>query len=206
MTRCKVLFLAANPLDCTSLQLDEEARGIEQRILQTDHRDAIVFVPKFAVRRDDLQLHLNKEKPHVLHFSGHGSKDEIEFKGDDGNAAPVGKAGLKAMLKAVKDNIRLVVLNACYTQKAADSITDVIDCAIGMKRGIGDEAARVFAASFYLAVGFGRSVKNAFDQAIAALQVMGIPEDKTPVLSGRDGVDPDKVFLVEVAEKQSNPH
>lgn len=201
MTRCNVLFLAANPLDCNALELDEEARAIEQRILQTEHRDAIVFVPKFAVRRDDLQLHLNRERPHVLHFSGHGAKDEIEFKGDDGNAAPVSKAGLKAMLKAVKDNIRLVVLNACYTRQQADSITDVIDCAIGMKSGIGDEAARVFAASFYLAIGFGRSVQNAFDQAVAQLAVMGIPEFKTPILSCRTGVDPAYVFLVDRPEK-----
>jgi hypothetical protein len=205
MIRCKVLFLAANPLDCDSLELDEEARAIEQRILQTNHRDAIDFVPKFAVRRDDLQFHLNKEQPHVLHFSGHGSKDEIAFKGNDGNAASVSKAGLKAMLKAVKDNIRLVVLNACYTRQQADSITDVIDCAIGMKRDIGDEAAQVFAASFYLAIGFGRSVQNAFDQAVAALQVMGIPEQKTPILSCRDGIDASNVFLVEATEKPANP-
>ncbi|MFD0725938.1 TIR domain-containing protein [Lysobacter brunescens] len=205
MTRCKVLFLASAPLDCDPLELDEEARAIGLRILQTDHRDAIDFVSKFAVRRDDLQLYLNKEGPHVLHFSGHGTKDEIEFKGDDGNAVPVSKAALKAMLKAVKDNIRLVILNACYTGETADSITDVIDCAIGMKRGISDEAARVFAASFYLAVGFGRSVNNAFDQAVASIQVMGIPEDKTPVLTCRDGVDPNDMFLVQATVKQSNP-
>lgn len=206
MTRCKVLFLAANPLDCEQLDLAEEARDIEQRIRQAKHRDVIDFLPKFAARRADLQYHLLNDQPHVLHISGHGSKqDEIELKGDDGNASPVSKAGLRAMLKAVKDNIRLVVLNACYTGRTADSITEVIDCAIGMKRGIGDEAARVFAASFYLAIGFGRSVQNAFDQAVASLQVMGISEDKTPVLSCRDGIDANKVFLVEPELSSPNP-
>jgi hypothetical protein len=194
--RCKVLFLASSPDNLAHLALDKESRDIEERIRQAEYRDAIEFVPKFAVRRGDLQLYLNEQKPHVLHFSGHGSQDQIAFMEADGIAAPVSQAGLKSLLTALKGNIRLVVLNACYTQQQADSITDVIDCAIGMSRAIGDEAARVFSASFYLAVGFGCSVKNAYDQAIASLQVMGIPEDKTPVLSWRDGVDPDKVFLV----------
>lgn len=203
--RCKVLFLACGPDNLGRLALDKECHDIEEGIRQAKYRDAIVFLPKFAVQRKELQLHLIEEMPHVLHFSGHGSTDQIAFMEANGIAAPVSQAGLKSLLTALKGNIRLVVLNACYTQQQADSITDVIDCAIGMSRAIGDEAARVFSASFYLAVGFGCSIKNAYDQAIASLQVMGIPEDKTPVLSSREGVDPDKVFLVVPEENSSNP-
>src|SRR5690348_11295843 len=55
-------------------------------------------------------------------------------------------------------------LNACYTRVQAEAISDVIDYVIGMNATIGDKAASAFAASFYRAIGFGRSVKDSFDQ------------------------------------------
>jgi hypothetical protein len=94
-----------------------------------------------------------------------------------------------------------VVLNACFSRPQAEAIVDVIDCAIGMNRAIGDEAAIVFAAAFYQGVGFGRSVKDAFESGKAALMLDGIPEEKTPVLLARKGVDPSTIFLIEPARQ-----
>jgi hypothetical protein len=58
-----------------------------------------------------------------------------------------------------------------------------------MKTGIGDEAAIIFASSFYGALAFGRSVGQAFDQGRTALMLEGVPEENTPVLLARPGVD-----------------
>jgi hypothetical protein len=68
-----------------------------------------------------------------------------------------------------------------------------------MNRAIGDEAAIVFAAAFYQAVGFGHSVKKAFESGITALMLEGIPEKKTPELLLRKGVNPSAIFLIEPA-------
>lgn len=57
-------------------------------------------------------------------------------------------------------------------------------------------AAIVFAASFYRAVGFGRTVQEAFDLAKVALLLEGIPEDKTPAMSVRAGVNAATMVLV----------
>ena len=89
-----------------------------------------------------------------------------------------------------------MILNACYSKKQAEAITQVIDCAIGMNDAIGDEAAITFAASFYRAIGFGRSIKQAFDQGIVALLLEGIPEENKPELLTRNGVNPEKIVLV----------
>ena len=67
-----------------------------------------------------------------------------------------------------------------------------------MNRAIGDEAAITFAAAFYQAIGFGRSVKVAFESGKAALMLEDIPEDKTPELLVRAGVDANKIFLVDL--------
>ncbi len=61
---------------------------------------------------------------------------------------------------------------------------------------IGDEAARIFSSRFYSAIGFGKSVANAFEQGVAALKLAGILEDSTPQLFAREDIDPDAIVLV----------
>ena len=62
---------------------------------------------------------------------------------------------------------------------------------------IGDDAARVFAAQFYSAIGFGKSVSIAFEQAKAALLLEGIREEETPELFLQEGVEAEDFILVE---------
>jgi len=195
--KCQILFLAANPAGTKSLALDEECREIEQKIRAADYRDALNLITKWAVRPDDLLQHLNQFKPHIVHFSGHGSKrEEIILSGNDRQPKAVDKAALRQLFSTLKDNIRLVILNACFSRPQAEAITEVIDCAIGMKRAIGDKAAITFAASFYRAIGFGRTIRQAFDQGKVALMLEGVPEQDTPELLVRPGVDPNAIVLV----------
>jgi len=51
-----------------------------------------------------------------------------------------------------------------------------------MNTAIGDDAARVFSAQFYSAIGFSHSIQQAFDQVKAALLLEGIREELTPEL------------------------
>jgi hypothetical protein len=195
--KVKVLFFAANPEGTNPLALDEESREIEAKIRASEHRDTLELVTKWAVRPDDLLQFLNQHKPHVVHFSGHGSRAaEIILHDRDRKPKPVSKDALMALLRALKGQIRVVFLNACWTQPQAEAIVHEIDCVVGMSRAVGDKAAITFAASFYRAVGFGASVQNAFDQAKAALMLEGIPEEGTPQLLSKSGIDPDQVVLI----------
>jgi hypothetical protein len=179
--------------------LDEESREIEQKIRAADYRDSMELVTKWAVRPDDLLQYLNQFKPQVVHFSGHGTKTEKLLLLDATRGPmPVSNPALKQLFGTLKDNIRVVVLNACYSRPQAEAITEVIDCAIGMKRGIGDRVATTFAASFYRAIGFGRSVYDAFQQGRTALMLEGIPEQDTPELLTRRGIDAKTIFLVQI--------
>ena len=190
MDKVKVLFLAANPAGTQPLKLDEEIRQITAKVRASEHRDSLELVSRWAVRPDDLLQALLEVKPHVVHFSGHGSSAaELILLDDQGNPKPVSQEALVHLFRTLKDNVRVVVLNACYSRPQAEAIAETIDCTVGMNRPIGDEAAIVFAASFYRAVGFGRSVKEAFELGKAALLLEGIPEDQTPELLTRPGVD-----------------
>jgi hypothetical protein len=197
MQRIKVLFLAANPAGTAVLRLDEEAREIEAKIRASEHRDSLELITKWAVRPDDLLQFLNQYKPQVVHFSGHGSPgDEIILLDALGSPKAISKEALVNLFRTLTGDIRVVLLNACFSRPQGEAITEQIECAVGMNKTVGDKAAITFAAAFYRAVGFGCSVAEAFAQGRTALLLEGIPEDKTPELIARKGVDPARVILI----------
>jgi hypothetical protein len=199
MDKIKILFLAANPLGTSPLGLDEEIRAITQKLQAAECRDAIQLISCWAVRPDDLVQALLQHQPHIVHFSGHGSPSQQIILVDEARRPkPVSKAALVSLFRNLQDNIRVVVLNACFSQPQAAAIAQTIDCVVGMSRAIGDRAAIKFAAGFYGAFGFGRSVQEAFNLGKTALMLEGIPEEDTPRLVHRRKVNPSQVHVLDV--------
>lgn len=192
-----VLFMASNPLDQVPLRLDEEARAIGEMIRKSKHRDAVKLESCWAVRPLDVLQAINEHNPHIVHFSGHGSEeDQIVFQDSNGETKLVSKEAIVQTMAAASGDIRLVFFNTCYSHNQAEAVVRHVQAAIGMKTSVEDNAARIFAAQFYSAIGFGLSVKRAFGQAKAALMLEGIAETDTPELFLADGVDPDLLILV----------
>ena len=182
-SKVKVLFLAANPKDTNPLRLDEEIRSIDLALQQAEFRDKFDIKQHWAVRVTDLQGYLLRHQPDIVHFSGHGSAvSEILLEDNNGNSRPVPPRALSQLFSILKDNIRCVVLNACYSEPQAQAIAKHIDCVIGMSNAIGDEAAISFAAAFYQALGYGRSVQAAFDLGCVQIDLENLNEQDTPKL------------------------
>jgi CHAT domain-containing protein len=195
----KILFLAANPHGTDRLRLDEEIREIKEVLLKAEFRDNFEIAQEWAVRTKDLQGHLLRHQPDIVHFSGHGSHgSEIILEDISGNVQPVSRGALANLFKVLKDNIRCVVLNACYSKEQAQAIAQNIDCVIGMSDAIADRAAINFALAFYQALGFGRNVKTAFD--LGCNQIGLDPEsadnEDVPHLIA-ENCDPEEVVLVQ---------
>jgi hypothetical protein len=198
MNKIKILFLAANPDDASKLKQDQEAALIQKKIRDAEHRDSLELVTRWTVGPDDMLQALNEVQPQVVHFTGHGNRNhEVVMEGDHRQKLRVSSDALRSLFRVMKDNIRLVVLSACHANAQAEAITEQIDCAIGMGGSIPDAAATDFAASLYRAIGFGRSVQNAFEQGVVSLQLKNIPGDQLPELKVRKGVDASKVVLIE---------
>jgi hypothetical protein len=179
----KILFLAANPSDTTRLRLDEESRSIKQALHQTEFRDRFEVEQHWAVRVTDVQGLLLCHEPDIVHFSGHGSKiGEIVLEDNFGKSRPVSVRALSKLFTILKDNIRCVVLNACYSERQARAIAKHIDCVIGMSDSIGDLAAIGFATAFYQALGYGRDVKTAFDLGCLQIDLESLDEQDIPKL------------------------
>jgi len=202
----KILFLSANPKDISRIRLDEEVREVDQKIRGGEFRDQLVLIPHFAVRPGDLQETLLRHRPHVLHFSGHGSATRgIVLEDNAGNTKLVSPAALAALFSAIRDNLRIVLLNACHTSVQAEVITQTVDFTIGMRKEIGDRSAIVFSAAFYRALAFGRSVQESFDLGVGALMLEGIPEEQTPALLPRKGVNASQVYLLSPEAVREQP-
>src|ERR1039457_742050 len=123
MSKIKVLFLAANPASTISLRLDEEMRSITEKIRISEHRDLIDVVSVWAVRPDDLLQAFNVHKPQIVHFSGPGNRaGEIILVDKNGAPKSVPTRALKALFTTLKDNIQVVILNACYSRVQAEAI------------------------------------------------------------------------------------
>lgn len=195
--RIKILMLAANPIDIGYLpRLDREAREIDKKIQGGSKRDSFEVVTLWAVRPSDLQKALLSHAPHIVHFSGHGKKNEILLEDRDGNLTPVSKKALIELFRHLKDDIKIVFLNACHSRRQIDALREVIDFTIANNAVIDDKAAVIFSSHFYQALAFGRSVRKAFELAKNQLELEGIDGSKTPELLEREGADAAHAYLV----------
>ncbi len=214
-----ILFLAANPKDTDSLRLGEELRSIKEKLQLAKLRDEFVVEQEWAVRVTDLQGHLLRHQPHIVHFSAHGSKTgRLMLEDQSGNSKPVTSDALGRLFATLKDNIRCVMLNACYSEAQATGIVESIDCVVGMTRAIADESAIAFAASFYQALGYGRSIQTAFDLGCVQIEMQATgragnltpndspgrdlgsedtpsTENDNPKLKAARGIDPATIYL-----------
>lgn len=186
-----LLFLASNPIGTSRLDLEREIREIDQRLRMVEKdRNSFKIEQSGAAQYLDLQDTLQRYSPDIAHFSGHGNKDgQIMIRDESGNAQPIPIKALADLFKILKGNIRCVFLNACWSEKQAQAIARNIDCVIGMSRSISDQAAIIFAGSFYQAIGRGNNVKKAYELGCNAIAGMNIPEDAIPRLKARKGVD-----------------
>ncbi|MCI0392004.1 MAG: CHAT domain-containing protein [Acidobacteria bacterium] len=177
----KILFLAANPIDTPSLRLDAEVRAIDQALRKSEFRNRFDIEQHWAVRLSDLQEYLLRHQPDIVHFSGHGnSANEIVLEDETGNSRQVSILALSQLFSILRDNIRCVVLNACYSERQGQAIAEHIDCVVGMSSSIADTASISFASAFYQALGFGRDVKTAFDLGCVQIGFEDLNEQEIP--------------------------
>lgn len=195
----KILFLASSPASLQPLNLEAEARAITERARRAKYGHTIEIQSRWAVRSGDLQQTLLDVEPHVVHFSGHGIGQEgVVFHAEaEADTKRVSSNALANLFGVLRGNVRLVVLNACYSQEQAKAIVQEIDFVIGMSDAIHDEAAKVFAGALYRGLASGASVQSAFDMGLSELELAGFERDlDLPKLLVRPDADANQTVLV----------
>lgn len=188
--KIRILFLSANPWTTGRILVDEEEREIFEKIHEGPYRNRFELHNRAATRVEDLQKLLMMFRPHIVHFSGHGSKQEKIILGSThGQGKKVDQQGLADLFALYRNHVRLVLLNACFTKDQARSISQVVNYAIGAGQAIGDKVGVAFAGAFYRALGFGKSVRDAFESARAELALTKTPRSRGIELFIRNGVN-----------------
>jgi len=179
----KILLMSANPSGTSQLRLDKEMREIKEGLRRAHMRDRFSIDRAEAVRYRDIHRAILDYKPHIIHFSGHGSgEDGLVFEDEPGQIKLVDAEALAGLFQLFADQVECVVLNACYSEYQARAIAQHIHYVVGMSQAIQDKAAIEFAVGFYDALGNGRDYEFAYKLGCQLIRMAGISENLTPQL------------------------
>ncbi|MEZ4884462.1 MAG: CHAT domain-containing protein [Chitinophagales bacterium] len=164
----KILFLAANPSNQASLQTDKEYRIISERMRRNEHYE--LLHPQFALTIENLVIAMN-QKPHIVHFAGHGEQSGIIITNDQNNPQLMPTRALSRLFRQHKEGIQMILLNACYSESQAKVLSELGMYVIGMSKAAEDDAALDFASGVYIGLSEGKDVETAYDDAMIIIEV-----------------------------------
>ena len=181
----KILILAANS---NGLRLDQEIRDIGDSIRRGIRGKQFQVATRQAVRPKDIRRAIAEERPQIVHFCGHGTVDgSLILEDDSGQRKLVKPEGLAALFELHSAYIDCVLINACYSEKSAEAISQYINYVIGMNQAVNDQTAIKFAEGFYDALGYAiennqEEFQRAFKEGIIATILEDLPGSSIPVL------------------------
>ncbi len=203
----KILFLASNPTGTAKLQLDKEYGRIFYKLQNSPNFNRFQLKPKKAVTLSEFLEYLLQEAPDIVHFSGHGERNNSEVKDivsrgldlpeenipvddtgiilyDEDSREPlfVGTSVIQHMFNTMINDqgvpIKVVIFNNCYSQAQAEAIAKCVPNVIGTSWSVKDNAAIAFATGFYIGLANDRSVKASVQLGITNAMAYGEPKDK----------------------------
>ena len=169
--------MAAAPDDKIYVNVVKEGTEIQQTL--DGQRDKFQFFHILGITKDHFLDDLERYRPNILHFSGHGTESSsLVFQ--DGNE--LSSEQLEKTFQSLPFKISVVFLNACYSKHQARSISKYVDYIIGMKKAVSDEAAIIFSSKFYKSLLKNINYKEAYNDAIAYLSYYLESESSIPKL------------------------
>lgn len=183
----KILYLAANPGGQTRLRLDQEYQKLKSELLQGVGRDAFEFLsPEFGVTTSVLLRAVN-QKPHIVHFSGHGLEKGIVISNENDQSQLISTKAIRRLFKPLAGLTEIVILNACYSKDQARVLSEFGMFVVGNNLPIKDTAAISFSKGLYNGLGEGKSFEAAFNDAMFMV-VAEAPESEEIIEVWKDGV------------------
>jgi len=174
----RFLFLRANPVDVRQgmmLPLDREIKRIKEVL--SYRRDEFKMRDEGALEIEDFSKFLLEMRPHLLHFSGHGTtRGSLLWETSDSTKTAIQPERIASMI-ARFEQIQCIILNACYTTQLADSLHFHGIVVIGMTDSVTDDTAVHFARGLYQALAHGETLAQAFDLARDEITLSGAVDE-----------------------------
>jgi hypothetical protein len=200
-----VLLWSASPVDWERVLFDKELKNLRQ--LQREFREELTVHDVPAAGRGDLVNSILEYEPDIVHFSGHGDRNNdtgeytLIFHGADDKGDEASLEEILGVFQLARESeqgrrLRCVVLNACMTSEIASALSDIVDCVLGTPTEVGDDAALAFAQDFYEKLCFAQSIAFAHRSGIQAMKRAEPEFGDVPALFTRGDVDPREIQFV----------
>jgi hypothetical protein len=175
-----ILLVTANSRNA-ALDLEYEHRLIVKAVREGgDESITVEALP--AATFQDLEEALAKKSYDIVHFSGHGGEyGGLYFRDDEGNDTAVSPAQLAGLLK-VRNDIRCVVLNACFSLRGGYLINMNVPFTIASEDELSDPVAFAFSAGFYLELASGKDIPAAYIEAVSSCISQDFYVTRLPIL------------------------
>lgn len=163
-----VLVVFSNPGDSDRLRLDREHRQLDEMVERTNSRDHIRLMQATTI--SDLAVSLSKLRPHIVHFSGHGSPNGIYLEKDSTSEQGVelSSTQLADLICTHCPHLHALVLMSCYSAASAPQLRTTAPYVVTVEAEAEDHAALMFSKYFYDAILTGRPI----EAALTAAQLM----------------------------------
>lgn len=172
----KLLFLLSNPDDNVKLRMDREVKEINRVISPVVLHD-FDCIQIHAISIEELPGIIIKEKPNILHFSGHGKQNALCFEDRNGKTKIIDESAIENIFKEVGKFVNCLVINACNSSTIARKLTNYVPYIISFPDKIEDELVEPFSKTFYEVLSHGQSIESSFNLAKAVIE--SYIEDKT---------------------------
>ena len=179
----KILYFTANPEMVVMPQDPENLDEVETKIADYTKLDlwpelkevANVFyegrmdgdvhlevVPE--ARADDVVRYIDRFRPDIVHFSGHGEEERLIVSDSDYFAGEtLGSQWLKETLQ--DKGVSVLVLNCCWSSSFVEDLKDTVGLVVGAEQRLQVDKAQAFAAVFYTGLRDGRPLSEAYNKA-----------------------------------------
>ena len=180
----RILVLISSPDGQTELNTEREIEAIQDALDDAQVKGIVKVDFLEEATLENIRDAVMDDKYHIIHYTGHGGRDEatgesfLALEGDDGKTHLTTGKELKRNL-ARAEKLRMVVLSGCLTAQTSytDALRGVattllesgIPVVLAMQYSILDKSGIEFASSFYRALGKGLSPEEALVQTRVSL-------------------------------------
>lgn len=174
-----ILVVSANPSDTNLLMVRKEVDQIRAIFRENDH--FIVRLLEYA-SRNDLITKIQQDRPQILHFSGHGSKEGIYLLEERSENHALLPTETLADIVQLNRSIEFVFLNSCFGMAQLRELRrNGIPEMIGMPMEIEDDIALAYSKEFYQRIANGLTYEEAYLSNQQRDFMDNLPDKRKPV-------------------------
>lgn len=160
--KTRILLIAAIPDGTESLKINKEFKEIKRSLNYPDNLELYEILQDNSIEIDDLQKYIIEFKPNIIHFSGHGNNNGIQFVDSRNKRQSIETPSLVRLINQGLPDLNCIILNACLSEKQAEILRSSVNNVIGTNSSISDDAAINFSKGFYLGIANNLSYSESF--------------------------------------------